>query len=100
MLKEKNMLKKIDNKTVVEKIVEQITEAIISKQLKPGDKIPTELELIERFGVGRNSVREAIKMLSAQGVLEIRRGDGTYIAKEIYPSVIDSLVYSLILEQS
>lgn len=91
---------KIDNKTVVERIVQQISNAIIKGDLKPGDKIPTETDMIRNLGVGRNSVREAIKMLSAMGVLEIRRGDGTYIAREVKPSVFDSAIYSIIMEQS
>lgn len=94
------MLSKINEKTVVERIVEQITENIIEGKLKPGDKIPTEVELINSFGVGRNSVREAIKMMSAMGILEIRRGDGTYISEEVSSSVFDSIVYSLIYKQS
>lgn len=95
-----SILKPIEKKTIVERIVQQITDAILAGELKPGDKIPTEAELIERLGVGRNSVREAIKMLSALGVLEIRRGDGTYITEKITPTIFDSLVYSLIIEQS
>ena len=55
------MFKKIKNKSVVQTVVDSITKAIISGELKPGDKIPTEMELAESFGVGRNSIREAIK---------------------------------------
>jgi len=93
-------MKPIDNNSVVDKVVKQITDAIFQGELKPGDKIPTELELIETLQVGRNSVREAIKMLLALGILEIRRGDGTYITESIQPSVLDPLIYSVILQQS
>ncbi len=86
--------------SVVDEVVKRITDAIIKKELKPGQKIPTENELCEKLGVGRNSLREAMKMLSALGVLEIRRGDGTYIAEKISPSAFDSVVHSVILEQS
>jgi GntR family transcriptional regulator, transcriptional repressor for pyruvate dehydrogenase complex len=94
------ILNKIDNETIVERIVSQISDAIVEGKLKPGDKIPTEAEMIKELGVGRNSVREAIKMLSAMGVLEIKRGDGTYIVKEVKPTVFDSVIYSIIMEQS
>ena len=57
------MFKKIKNKSVVQTVVDSITKVIISGELKPGDKIPTEMELAESFGVGRNSIREAIKIL-------------------------------------
>lgn len=93
-------MKRIDNNSVVDKVVKQITDSIVQGELKPGDKIPTEIELIETLQVGRNSIREAIKMLLALGLLEIRRGDGTYITKNIQPSVLDPLIYSVIIEQS
>lgn len=90
----------IEKESIVNKVVKQITNSIVEGELKPGDKIPTELELIEALQVGRNSIREAIKILSALGILEIRRGDGTYITKTIMPSILDPLVYSIIIEQS
>ena len=55
-----NFLQPIENKPVVSTIVERITNAIIDKQLVPGQKIPTEMMLSESFNVGRNSIREAI----------------------------------------
>ena len=73
------MFKKIKNKSVVQTVVDSITKAIITGDLKPGDKIPTEMELAESFGVGRNSIREAIKILVYYGVLEIRRAEGTFV---------------------
>ena len=73
------MFKKIKNKSVVQTVVDSITKAIIAGDLKPGDKIPTEMELAESFGVGRNSIREAIKILVYYGVLEIRRAEGTFV---------------------
>ena len=69
-------LKKLNNESVVQRVINCLTDAMISKELKPGDKIPTELELAESLGVGRNSIREAIKILVYLGVLEIRRGKG------------------------
>lgn len=74
------MFKKIKNKSVVKTVVDSITKAIINGELRPGDKIPTEMELADSFGVGRNSIREAIKILVYYGILEIRRAEGT-IAK-------------------
>ena len=59
------MTKSLANKSVVERVVDQITNAIINGELLPGDKLPTEPELCETFNVGRNSVREAIKILEA-----------------------------------
>lgn len=60
-------------------IVHQITTAIAEGRLLPGLKLPPEAELTMQFGVGRNALREAIKVLEAYGFVVIRRGEGTYI---------------------
>ncbi|MGP4085820.1 FadR/GntR family transcriptional regulator [Streptomyces sp. KR55] len=54
-------------------------ELIVEQGLGPGDPLPTETELMERFGVSRNSLREALKSLQAMCIIEIRRGFGTYV---------------------
>jgi GntR family transcriptional repressor for pyruvate dehydrogenase complex len=89
---------KIDQTTVVSHVVSQISNLIINKEVLPGARIPTESELSERLGVGRNSIREAIKTLIAVGVLEIQRGKGTYVATKVGPSIIDPLIFSLIID--
>lgn len=94
------MFKKIKSKSVVQTVVDSITKAIIAGELKPGDKIPTELELAESFGVGRNSIREAIKILVYYGVLEIRRAEGTFVCNGFNKIMIDPMVYGVILHQS
>lgn len=71
-------LKKINRSSVVQRVIDRLTEAIVSGELKPGDRIPTEMELAEQMGVARNSIREAVKILVYIGVLEIRRADGTF----------------------
>ncbi len=80
-------------------IVKRITDALISGELKPGDKIPTETEFSENLGVGRNAVREAIKVLVAFGVLEIRRAKGTYVVDDYSDKLLDPLIYGLILSE-
>jgi DNA-binding FadR family transcriptional regulator len=94
-----NSLTKLDRTSVSETILNMITESILSGSLKPGDKLPTELEFVNRLGVGRNSVREAMKMLSSLGVTETRRGSGTYIAQSYSGSVLNPLILSLAFEQ-
>ncbi|MBQ9059107.1 MAG: FadR family transcriptional regulator [Atopobiaceae bacterium] len=80
-------------------IINRITDALISGELKPGDKIPTETEFSENLGVGRNAVREAIKVLEAFGVLEIRRAKGTYVVEEYNNQLLNPLIYGLILSE-
>jgi GntR family transcriptional repressor for pyruvate dehydrogenase complex len=80
-------------------IVDLSTNYLLSGVLKPGDKLPTEFELAEKLGVGRNSVREAVKMLSSIGVVEIRKGAGTFIASTMKSSILNPLILSLVFEQ-
>jgi DNA-binding FadR family transcriptional regulator len=84
--------------SVVEMIIRRLTEALSNRELQPCQKIPTEMELCESLQVGRNSVREAIKILVAMGVLEIRRSEGTFVCKGFSSRMLDPLVYGLILE--
>lgn len=84
--------------TVVDRVVNGIVNEIISGRIKPGDKLATEAELSQQFGAGRNSVREAIKMLQAFGVVYIKRADGTYVSSSYDKKMLDPMLYSLILQ--
>jgi len=86
--------------SVVDWVVDFITEAIISRKLKPGDKLPSEVVLSEKLGVGRNSIREAIKILATYGILEVRsRTEGTYVCGGFQEKMLDPLIYGIIMEQ-
>lgn len=98
--KPKPKLKPIGPETVVNKVIDRIMSAILTGMFKVGEKLPSEYELIEELQVSRNSLREAMKILSAMGVVNIRRGDGTYICSQINPNLFDSVVYSFIMESS
>ena len=65
-----------------QKIIDWINENIDSGRLGSGDKIPSENELCEKFGLSRQTVRHAICQLAEDGVLESRRGSGTYVADQ------------------
>lgn len=67
------------NTKVYLEIVKQLREMISADNLKSGDKIPSERELSERLNVGRSSVREALRALELLGLIETRRGEGTFI---------------------
>lgn len=62
------------------RIKEDLLDAIKGGRLLPGDQIPTEVELMARFGVSRATVRQALGQLIAEGYLEVRRGLGTFVA--------------------
>ncbi|MGW1088837.1 FadR/GntR family transcriptional regulator [Streptomyces sp. NPDC002596] len=65
--------------TMAQDIERQVKELILERRLGPGDALPTEAELMEMFGVGRVSVREALKALQAVNVVEVRRGFGMFV---------------------
>ena len=77
------MFKPAKANSVAQSIHDQIEDAIISKRLKPGDKLPSERELQERFQAGRGSVREALGILKQKGLIEIRKGvkGGGYVRR-------------------
>ncbi|MEK3890410.1 FadR/GntR family transcriptional regulator [Bacillus sp. FSL K6-3431] len=60
-------------------IVKEIRQIILEGKLGPGDKIPSERELSEQLNVGRSSVREALRALELLGLIETRRGEGTFL---------------------
>jgi GntR family transcriptional repressor for pyruvate dehydrogenase complex len=69
--------------TVVEGIVEQIVRQIQAGKLKPGDRLPSERQLIEMLGVSRSSVREALQGLVVMGLVESRHGQGSFVSQGI-----------------
>ena len=68
-------VKNLKKESVVQSVINCLTDAMRNKELKPGDRIPPEPELAASMGVARSSVREAIKILSYLGVLESKRSE-------------------------
>ncbi len=81
----------------VQYVIDSFTQSLLAGSLKPGDQIPTEVELSERFGLARNTLREAIKILVAMGVLEIRRPVGTFVCDGFSEPMINPMLYGVIL---
>ncbi|MDP4085989.1 MAG: GntR family transcriptional regulator [Bacillota bacterium] len=79
-------------------ILKQLREMISVDKLKSGDKIPSERELSERLNVGRSSVREALRALELLGLIETRRGEGTYI-KDFHGNQLIKLLSTFILQE-
>ncbi|OZM70233.1 GntR family transcriptional regulator [Amycolatopsis antarctica] len=64
---------------LVDQAIEQLREAVRGGEWPVGNRIPVEAELAASLGVGRNTVREAVRALAHAGLLEVRQGDGTYV---------------------
>ena len=92
-------VKKLKKESVVQSVINCLTDAMRSEKLKPGDRIPPEPELAASMGVARSSVREAIKILSYLGVLESKRSEGTFVCSGFQESMIDPMIYGIILNQ-
>ncbi|NJO68789.1 MAG: FadR family transcriptional regulator [Bacteroidetes bacterium] len=65
-------------------IIRQIRELISSGIIKPGDRLPAERELAERFGIGRGYIREALKKLEFYGIVKTLPQSGTMVANLVY----------------
>lgn len=69
-------------KPLMEKATDDLLRLILERQYQVGDKLPNEYELAEDLGVGRSTVREAVRSLATRNVLEVRQGSGTYISSK------------------
>jgi len=82
---------------IMQEIVDDLRKNLIEGKLKPGDRILEE-ELIEKYASSRTTVREAMKTLKALGVVETHWGKGSYITKDISSTIVEPLIFSLILK--
>ena len=72
----------MEKQTLGEKTAQMLLEMIQKEGFGPGDKLPTEAELVESLGVGRNTVREALRILMSRNIVTIRQGSGTFISEK------------------
>ena len=72
-------IEKMNKNLLAFRVEEGLMNYILQEPIEIGERIPNEFELAERFGVGRSTIREAVKSLATKGVLEVRRGSGTYV---------------------
>lgn len=70
---------KMDKRLLGSQVEDALFAYILNEPVAIGEKIPNEFELAQRFGVGRSTVREAVKSLVSRGILEVRRGSGTFV---------------------
>ena len=68
--------------SAVDLVIAQVKDMLIGGQLKAGDMLPTENSLAQMCRVSRGSVREAMKILNAYGIIDIRRGEGTFVCEK------------------
>jgi DNA-binding FadR family transcriptional regulator len=74
-------------------VQEAVKDIIVRRRLAAGDPLPTETELMEELGIGRNSVREALKVLQAVGIVDIRHGFGMFVGRMSLNGLVDELAF-------
>lgn len=84
---------------VTEEAILRIKDMILAGELKPGDRLPPEKELSEALGLSRSSLREAVKALEIIRVLDVRRGDGTYVTSLTPSLLLDAMSFVVDLHQ-
>jgi GntR family transcriptional repressor for pyruvate dehydrogenase complex len=93
-------LNPISRALVVDEIIDRLIALVVNEKLKPGDKLPTERELMARLSIGRSSLREAIKTLSAVGALEVKRGSGIFVGYGDTSILAKPLAWGMFLSKS
>ncbi len=86
--------------SVTSKTIDSIRALIRSGELQPGERLPPEQELAERLGVSRGTLREAVRALSHINVLDVRRGDGTFVSSLAPSELLSGLVFAMELIQT
>lgn len=76
-------------------IRDYIKKYILEHNLKPGDPLPPEGQLVEELGVGRSSVREAVKSLQSMGIVDVRQGDGLYVRELNFDSMLETFLFGM-----
>jgi GntR family transcriptional regulator, transcriptional repressor for pyruvate dehydrogenase complex len=93
------LLEPVKRSRIYEHIVDQIHALIREGRWEPGDQIPPERELAERFRVSRTSVREALRALEMQGMIESRQGGGTFVRSADAEALIPPLAAAILRGQ-
>lgn len=76
-------------------IRDYIKQYILEHDLKPGDSLPPEGQLVEDLGVGRSSVREAVKSLQSVGIVDVRQGNGLYVRELNFDPMLETFLFGM-----
>lgn len=82
-------LQRVPRRALVDDVIQQLQALIAQEQVEPGTRLPAEPELMARLGVGRSTLREAVRVLSHEGVLDVRQGSGTYVGSPASSDPLD-----------
>ena len=96
------MEKETTNKsnTVTDMVYEKLFQQIIAGRYQPGERIPPENELREEFGVSRNTIRAVLNKLNTLGILETRRGDGSYVKQLGMQMYLNTFIPAILINEN
>lgn len=81
-------------------VQEELKRYILANNLKPGDHLPTEQDLVQQLGISRTSLREALKSLQALGLIDAKPGEGMVVRAFNFDAVLGNLSYGMIFEKT
>jgi GntR family transcriptional repressor for pyruvate dehydrogenase complex len=94
------LFNRLEKTNLPEQIAQRIRAMILEQHLGAGERLPPERELADQFGVSRSSIREGIKLLAAQGLVDIRTGDGTFVSSDLTTSVLQPISWAISLSDA
>ena len=81
------------------RIAKHVEELIRSEQLRPGDRLPAERRLADMLGVSRVPIREAMRSLETQGLIEVRRGQGMFVAQHSVEAAVEQFTITMLRQR-
>ncbi|SHM14701.1 FadR/GntR family transcriptional regulator [Chryseobacterium polytrichastri] len=89
----------IQRKTLAQEVADRLIEEITNDEYTIGEKLPIEPELMKIYGVGRSSIREAIKILSINGILSVQQGVGTFVVSKNIQESLETQISKAEIEE-
>jgi len=94
------LLKPVERNTLVESVVDQLLTLIKNGSLAPGDRLPSERDLMESLKVGRSTIREALRSLAMMNLVDMRPGQGSFVKEMNLSSVINPEMLSTLMDRN
>jgi GntR family transcriptional repressor for pyruvate dehydrogenase complex len=94
------LLKPVERNTLVESVVDQLLALIKNGSLAPGDRLPSERDLMKSLNVGRSTVREALRSLAMMNLVDMRPGQGSFIKEMSLSSIINPEMLSTLMDRN
>ena len=85
-------IERVKRITIVDQVYEQLKERILRREWTSGEKLPSENELSESFGVSRITIRQAIQKMATLGIVETKLGDGTYVCPYAPGMIMNNII--------